>query len=160
MHDEAEYGIAAHWAYGEAKAKGVRDTVLEKFGTRAPEKLSWVKQLVEWQKSITDSKEFIRAVKFDALGHRNFVFSPKGDVFDLPRNATPVDFAYAVHTDLGKYIKGAKVDGRMVPLNYKLQSGQVVEILKTKIIRIPNKDWLDFVVTTTARSKIKKALRA
>ncbi len=159
MHDEAEYGIAAHWAYGEAKAKGVKDAVLEKFGARAPEKLSWVKQLVEWQKSITDSKEFIRAVKFDALGHRNFVFSPKGDVFDLPSNATPVDFAYEVHTDLGEYIKGAKVDGRIVPLSYKLKSGQVVEILKSKNLRIPNKDWLEFVVTTTARNKIKKALR-
>jgi len=81
-----------------------------------------------------------------------------GDVFDLPVEATPIDFAYAVHTDLVNFIKGAKVDGRIVSLDYKLKSGQVVEILKSKTPKKPNKDWLDFVVTTTARSKIKKAL--
>ena len=160
MHQQAEYGIAAHWAYVEAKARGVKDVVLEKLGTRAPtEKLTWVKQLVNWQKELTDSKEFMKAVKFDALGHRNFVFSPKGDVFDLPMNATPVDYAYAVHTDLGNFIKGAKVDGKIVPLNYKLKSGEVIEIIKTKNKRLPNRHWLDFVITTTARNKIKKALK-
>ena len=158
MHEEAEFGIASHWAYGEAKQRGIKDKVLEKFGVKASEKLSWVKQLVEWQRSITDSKEFLRAVKFDALGHRNFVFSPKGDVFDLPMGATPVDLAYAVHTDLGNYIKGAKVDGKIVTLDYKLKSGQVVEILKSKNPKKPNRDWLDFVVTTTARAQIKKAI--
>lgn len=160
MHEEAEFGIAAHWAYGEAKQRGIKDKVLENLGVKAPEKLSWVKQLVEWQRSITDSKEFIRAVKFDALGHRNFVFSPKGDVFDLPLGATPVDFAFAVHTDLGNYIKGAKVDGKIVPLDYKLKSGQVVEILKSKNTKKPNRDWLDFVVTTTARNQIKKSIKS
>ncbi|MFV1917229.1 MAG: bifunctional (p)ppGpp synthetase/guanosine-3',5'-bis(diphosphate) 3'-pyrophosphohydrolase [Patescibacteria group bacterium] len=161
MHERAEFGVAAHWAYGEAKARGVKDVVLEKVGTKiAPSKLSWVKQLVDWQKELSDSEEFLRAVKFDALGHRNFVFSPKGDVFDLPRDATPVDYAFAVHTDLGAYIKGAKVDGKIVPLNYKLKSGEVVEIIKTKHKRRPNSGWLDFVVTTTARSKIKKALKS
>ena len=157
MHNEAEYGIVAHWAYGEAKSKGLKANILDKIKT--PEKLSWVKQLVEWQRSITDSKEFLRAVKFDALGHRNFVFSPKGDVFDLPMGATPVDFAYAVHTDLGNYIKGAKVDGKIVPLDYKLKSGQVVEILKSKNPKKPNRDWLDFVVTTAARNQLKKSLK-
>src|SRR3990170_5917993 len=157
MHNEAEYGIVAHWAYGEAKSKGLKANILDKIKT--PEKLSWVKQLVEWQRSITDSKEFLRAVKFDALGHRNFVFSPKGDVFDLPMGATPVDFAYAVHTDLGNYIKGAKVDGKIVPLDYKLKSGQVVEILKSKNSKKPNRDWLDFVVTTTALNQIKKTFK-
>ncbi len=160
MHDQAEFGVAAHWAYGEAKAKGVKDIVLEKMGTRvAPSKLSWVKQLVDWQKELSDSEEFLKAVKFDALGHRNFVFSPKGDVFDLPGGATPVDYAYTVHTDLGNFIKGAKVDGKIVPLNYKLKSGEVIEIIKTKNKRLPNRHWLDFVITTTARKKIKKALK-
>lgn len=158
MHEEAEFGIASHWAYGEAKSRGIKDIVLENLGVKAPEKLSWVEQLVEWQRSITDSKEFIRAVKFDALGHRNFVFSPKGDVFDLPLGATPVDFAYSVHTDLGNYIKGAKVDGKIVPLDHKLKSGQVVEIVKTRNKRLPNRDWLEFVITTRARTKIKRAI--
>lgn len=159
MHEQAEYGIAAHWAYGEAKARGVKDAILEKLGTRAaPDKLSWVKQLTDWQKELTDSKEFLRAVKFDALTHRNFIFSPKGDVFDLPQNATPVDFAYAVHTDLGSYIKGAKVDGKIVPLDYKLKSGEVCEIIKSKNPRLPSPNWLDFVVTTTARRKIRKSI--
>jgi len=155
MHEEAEFGVAAHWAYEELKSAGEKDEVLEKKGAVAPKKLSWVRQLIEWQNELADSKEFLRAVKFDALKHRNFVFSPMGDVFDLPVGATPVDFAYAVHTDLVNFIKGAKVDGRIVPLDYKLKSGQVVEILKSKIPKKPNKDWLDFVVTTTARSKIR-----
>jgi GTP pyrophosphokinase len=124
------------------------------------EKLNWVKQLVDWQRELTDSEEFLKAVKFDALTHRNFVFSPRGDVFDLPMNATPVDYAYAVHTDLGSYIKGAKVDGKIVPLNYKLKSGEVVEIIKSKNRRRPSSHWIDFVVTTTARGKIKKALKS
>jgi GTP pyrophosphokinase len=160
MHEQAEYGVAAHWAYSEAKAKGEKDEVLETKGTEIEEqKLSWVKQLVDWQKEITDSKEFLQAVKFDALGHRNFIFSPKGDVYDLPSEATPVDFAYAVHTDLGSYIKGAKVDGKMVPLDFKLKSGHVVEIIKSKTKRAPSHEWLDFVVTTLAKREIKKALR-
>ena len=156
MHEQAEFGVAAHWAYEELKSAGEKDEVLEKMGAAAPRKLSWVRQLIEWQNELADSKEFLRAVKFDALKHRNFVFSPMGDVFDLPVEATPIDFAYAVHTDLVNFIKGAKVDGRIVPLDYKLKSGQVVEILKSKTPKKPNKDWLDFVVTTTARSKIKR----
>jgi len=159
MHEEAEYGIAAHWAYGDLKASGAEDELLEKAGAPRPRKLSWVKQLVEWQKELTDSEEFLRAVKFDALRHRNFVFSPQGDVYDLPAGATPVDFAYAVHTELGRYISGAKVDGKIAPLDYKLRSGQVVEILKSKNPKGPNSDWLEFVVTTEARREINKYLR-
>jgi guanosine-3',5'-bis(diphosphate) 3'-pyrophosphohydrolase len=160
MHEQAEYGIAAHWAYEEEKAKGAKDVILEKMGARAaPDKLSWVKQLIDWQKGIRDSKEFLRAVKFDALKHRNFVFSPAGDVYDLPAGATPVDFAYAVHTDLGNYLKSAKVDGKIVPLDSRLKSGQVIEILKSKSPRDPNSDWLDSVATTIARREIKKYLR-
>src|SRR3990172_3886013 len=137
----------------------VNDELLEKAGAQRPRKLSWVKQLVEWQKELTDSEEFLRAVKFDALRHRNFVFSPQGDVYDLPAGATPVDFAYAVHTDLGRFISGAKVDGKIVSLDHKLKSGQVVEILKSKNPKGPNSDWLEFVVTTEARREINKYLR-
>ncbi len=160
MHEEAEFGVAAHWAYEELKSAGEKDEVLEKMGAKAPRKLSWVRQLIEWQNELADSKEFLRAVKFDALKHRNFVFSPMGDVFDLPVGATPVDFAYAVHTQLGNSVAGAKVDDKIVPLDYKLKSGQVVEIIKSKYPKGPNHDWLEFVVTTTARSEIKRALKS
>ncbi len=160
MHEFAEYGVAAHWVYSQAKSKGVREEILEKGGVKVSlDKLGWVKQLAEWQKQIHDSQEFLRAVKFDALSHRNFVFSPKGDVYDLPAGATPVDFAYAVHSELGEYIKASKVDGKIVPLDYKLKSGQVVEIIKSKEKRPPSPDWLNFVVTSHARKEIIKALR-
>ena len=159
MHEEAEFGVAAHWAYSEAKTQNkIKQDALEKSGISVGEKLSWVKQLVDWQKQIKDSKEYLNAVKFDALEHRNFVFSPKGDVFDLPVGATPIDFAYAVHTNLGNFIQGAKVDGKIVPLSYKLQSGQVVEIIKAKNPKKPTRDWLEFVVTILAKREIKKLL--
>lgn len=159
MHQQAETGVAAHWAYSEMKSK-VKDTSQLIKGAFAPtDKLNWVKQLVEWQSEMADSDEFLKAVKFDALRHRNFVFSPMGDVYDLPSGATPVDFAYTVHTDLGKFVNGAKVDGKIVPLDYKLKSGQVVEILKSKNPKVPNPHWLDFVVTTQARREINRYLR-
>jgi GTP pyrophosphokinase len=155
MHDEAENGIAAHWYYASLKSKGVSDQRLES-GTFAPdEKLSWVRQLVTWQKEIVGSKEFLEAIKFDALAHRIFVFSPKGDVFDLPLGATPIDFAYAVHTSLGDEAVGAKVNGKMVKLNYKLKSGDMVEILKKEGTK-PSRDWLEFVVTTLAKRRIRR----
>ena len=160
MHHEAEEGVAAHWAYSEKKATLTTAEGLKKTGVFAPpEMLSWVKQLVDWQKEMSDSEEFAKAVKFDALRHRNFVFSPLGDVYDLPVGATPIDFAYAVHTALGHNTVGAKVDGKMVPLDFKLRSGQVVEILKSKNPKGPNNDWLQFVVTTIARREIAKYFR-
>lgn len=161
MQDEAENGVAAHWNYSQEKQKGASDEILEKKGFIAPaEKLSWVKQLVDWQKEITDSEEYLKSVKFDAFRHRNFMFTPMGDVYDLPSGATPVDFAYAVHTDLANYMIGAKVDGRIVPLDYKLKSGQVVEILKGKNKKKINPRWGEFVVTTLARYEIKRHLRS
>jgi GTP diphosphokinase / guanosine-3',5'-bis(diphosphate) 3'-diphosphatase len=158
MHREAEFGIAAHWAYSDAKKSGIQSNILEKGVTVPIKKLQWVKELSEWQKEMSDSEEFLQAVKFDALSRRIFVFSPKGDVYDLPEDATPIDFCYAVHTGLAKYIKGAKVNDKIVPLDYKLQNGQVVEILKHKEAKKPNKDWLNFAVTTMARREIKKSL--
>ncbi len=157
MHEEAEFGIAAHFAYAELKAKSEKDEALERGITQ--NKLPWVRQLVEWQEEMRDTKEFLQAVKFDALKHRNFVFSPAGDVYDLPAGASPIDFAYAVHTGLGRYIGGAKVDGKIVPLSFQLRSGQVVEIIKRKNPRVPSHTWLDFVVTRAARHQIEKQLR-
>ncbi len=159
MHDQAEHGVAAHWAYANAKSAGASDKKLEKHGVRVDSKLSWVKQLVDWQNEITDSKEFLEAVKFDALNNRNFVFSPKGDVYDLPSGATPVDYAFSVHTDLPDYISAAKVNGKMVPLSYKLNGGDIVEIVKSKTKKPLNRDWLDFVVTSAAKREINKQLR-
>jgi len=160
MHEEAEFGVSSHLTYSEAKKEGVDDSVLEGGKVRTEgKKLAWVKQLASWQKEIKDSREFLKAVKFDALSKRIFVFSPNGDVFDLPEGATPVDFAYSVHTHLGNYIKSAKVDGKIVPLNYKLASSEIVEIEKSKNPKPPNRDWLEFVVTHAARADIKKQLK-
>jgi len=159
MHEEAENGVAGHWYYASAKSKGVSTENLEKGNIFVPgEKLSWVKQLVGWQKEIVESKEFMEALKFDALAHRIFVFSPKGDVYDLPVGATPVDFAYAVHTELGNAIDGARVNGKLVSLSSKLKSGDIVEVINKKKSQ-PSKKWLEFVVTRTAKKEIEKYLR-
>lgn len=161
MHEEAEFGVASHWHMSSLKAQGKLNSsdINEGAWTTPQDKLSWVKELADWQKEIHDSEEFLEAVKFDALSKRIFVFSPKGDVYDLPEGSTPVDFAYAVHTKLAEFIKAARVDNKMVPLNYRLKNGQVIEILKHKDIVVPNGDWLNFVVTTTAKREIQKGLR-
>lgn len=161
MHEQAENGFAAHWAYSDQKKRRkVSDEHLDRSGALVPmDKLVWVNQLVDWQKELKDSKEYIEAVKFDALSHRIFVFSPKGDVYELPQDATPVDFAYAVHTDLGRYIKSAKVNKKIVSLDHKLKSGDIVEIAKSKNPKEPPSQWLDFVVTTLAKREINKYLR-
>lgn len=161
MHEQAEFGVAAHWAYTDVKKKAkIHDDDLGKKGVEAKaDKLKWVKELAKWQKEIVDSDEFLEAVKFDALSERIYVFSPKGDVYDLPLHASPIDFAYAVHTDLGNYIKGVRVNGKQVSLNKKLHSGDIVEIIKSKNLKKPSHSWVDYVVTTTAKRKIKSRLR-
>jgi guanosine-3',5'-bis(diphosphate) 3'-pyrophosphohydrolase len=151
MHQEAEYGIAAHWRYKEGKLTS-RDRAFE-------EKLSWLRQLLEWHQEMQDAREFMRSVKLDLFQNEVFVFTPKGDVIDLPSGATPVDFAYRIHTDVGHHCVGAKVNGRLVPLSYKLQSGDIVEILTSKTSTGPSRDWLGFVVTSNARSKIRQWFR-
>lgn len=158
MHEEAENGIAAHWFFSQQKTREVDDSRVEKGFFAPTEKMDWVRQLVAWQKEITDSQEFIESLKFDALKHRIFVFSPKGDVYDLPSGATPIDFAYAVHTSLGDQAVGAKVNGRLVKLDYKLKSGDIVEIIK-KEGTYPSRDWLNFAITRAARRKIEKHFR-
>lgn len=160
MHEEAENGIAAHWYYVRLKKAGFSDKRLED-GVFAPdEKLSWVKQLVAWQKEIVGSQEFLQALKFDALKHRIFVFSPKGDVFDLPAESTPIDFAYAIHGELGDKAMGAKVNGKMVSLDSRLKSGDMVEILTSEKKKGPSRDWLSFVVTRVAKKEILKHFRS
>ncbi len=158
MHEEAENGIAAHWQYASAKSKGAADKKLEKGIFGPGEKLSWVKQLVAWQKEVVDSNQFMEALKFDALAHRIFVFSPHGDVYDLPSGATPIDFAYAVHSDLGNEVSGVMVNGKMVSLDYKLKSGDMVNIIRKEGGR-PSEKWLRFVVTQHARQQILKHAR-
>jgi len=158
MHEEAENGIAAHWNYAIQKSQGTSDSTLEK-GVFAPDdKLSWVKQLVAWQDEVVDSREFMDSLKFDGLAHRIFVFSPNGDVFDLPAGATPVDFAYAVHSDLGHQTNGARINGKMVSLDCRLKSGDMVEIFKKEGSK-PSEKWLRFVVTRLAKNHINKYFR-
>ena len=159
MHEEAETGIAAHWHYSLMKSGKADQKQVERAFFAPTDKIKWVKQLVEWQESETDSDEFLQAVKFDALSSRIFVFSPKGDIYDLPINSTPVDFAFAVHTELAKYIKAAKVNGKVVPLDYKLKSGDVVEIIKSKNKREFPRHWKEFVITTIAKRELRKQLR-
>jgi len=161
MHIQAEHGAASHWYYSQVKSqRGTSSEKLDKGEIFSPtQKMSWVKQLAAWQDEIIDSSDFIASVKFDALKHRIFVFSPKGDAFDLPDKATPVDFAYAVHTKMGRQTRGAKVDGRMVGLDYQLKNGEVVEILLDRNRKEPAYSWLDFVKTRLAQRKIKSALK-
>lgn len=157
MHEEAEFGIAAHWHYSEAKSKGVSDTKLTT-GIQATDKLKWVRQLSQWQKEISDNEEFLKSIKTDFFGQRIYVFTPKGDVIDLPAAATPIDFAYKVHTKLGDLATGAKVNGKLISLHTNLKSSDVCEIIISKDLhKKPSRDWLKFVVTSNAKHHIKKA---
>ncbi len=145
MHSRAEFGIAAHWKY----KKGAQSD------SKSPEML-WLRQLHEWQKETEDPSEFLEALRFDLGSPEVFVFTPKGSVIALPSGSTPVDFAYSVHTDVGNRCAGAKVNGRLVPLGSKLNNGDVVEVLTNKSdLASPSRDWLNFVKSPRARSKIK-----
>jgi len=144
MHKIAEEGIAAHWKYKEGKAVISKDD----------EKFAWLRQLMEWQQDLKDPKEFLETVKVDLFTDEVFVFTPKGDVRSLPRGATPVDFAYAIHSDVGNRCVGAKVNGKIVPLRYKLKNGDTVEVL-TSPQQHPSKDWLTFVKTSRAQQRIR-----
>ncbi|MBX3246765.1 MAG: bifunctional (p)ppGpp synthetase/guanosine-3',5'-bis(diphosphate) 3'-pyrophosphohydrolase [Myxococcales bacterium] len=149
MHRTAELGIAAHWKYKE------RSAGLER---RDAERFAWLRQLMEWQKELEDPTEFLESVKVDLFPEDVYVFTPKGDVKTFPRDATPIDFAYSIHSEVGSHCTGARVNGVMVPLRHKLRNGDVVEILTSKNQQ-PSKDWLDFVVTGRARSRIRTHFR-
>ncbi len=146
MHKTAEYGIAAHWRYKE----GVKES--DEFD----ERLAWLRQILEWQSELKDPREFMETLKIDLFEDEVFVFTPKGDVVSLPSGSTPIDFAYTIHTDVGHSCIGAKVNNQIVPLNYKLQMGDIVEILTSKTASGPSKDWLQIVKTSRAKSKIKQ----
>ena len=148
MHRTAEQGIAAHWQYKEP-------TVL---GTGDRQAFAWLHQLMEWQRDLKDPTEFIQTVKIDLFQEEVFVFTPKGDVKALPKGATPIDFAYAVHSKIGDHCSGARVNGVMVPLRYPLRNGDTVDII-TSTSQKPSKDWLKFVVTSSAQTKIRHHLR-
>lgn len=156
MEDEAEYGIASHWIYAEKKIK-LRDLFFDK-KVKVPEKdLLWVKQLRDWQKSLgKDDEEFMETLRIDFLKNRIFAFTPKGDIIDLPEGATPIDFAYHVHSDIGDKLIGAKANGKIVPIDYVVHNGDVIEILTAKNPKKPSQDWLRFVKTSGARGHIKK----
>jgi GTP diphosphokinase / guanosine-3',5'-bis(diphosphate) 3'-diphosphatase len=145
MHKTAEYGIAAHWIYKEGKT---RDKEFE-------EKLSWLRQILEWQSDLEEPHEFMENLKVDLFEDEVFVFTPKGDVISLPRGGTPVDFAYHIHTEIGDRCVGAKINGKIIPLEYRLKNGDIVEVLTSKNSTGPSQDWLKFVKTSKARSKIK-----
>ena len=145
MHQTAEYGIAAHWRYKEG-SRGDKDF---------DEKLAWLRRTLEWQQDVKDTREFMESLKIDLFSATVFVFTPKGDVIELPADSCPVDFAYRVHTEVGHRCIGAKVNGRIVPLEYRLKNGDIVEILTSKQSNGPSRDWLNFVKTSQAKSRIK-----
>src|SRR3972149_1058040 len=146
MHEVSEMGIAAHWRYKEG-SKVDRDY---------DAKLAWVRQLMDWQRDVSDATEFVEGLKLDVFQDQVFVFTPKGDVKDLPAGATPLDFAYRIHTDVGHRTIGAKVNNRLVPLDYRLKTGDIVEIVTTKGAHGPSRDWMKIVRTSHAREKIRQ----
>jgi GTP diphosphokinase / guanosine-3',5'-bis(diphosphate) 3'-diphosphatase len=148
MHRTSEYGIAAHWRYKEG---GKAD--------QFENKLSWLRALLEWQKDMRDSRVFMENLKLDLFDSQVFVFSPRGDVFSMPAGGTPLDFAYSVHTDVGNHCVGAKVNGRIVPLDSQLNNGDICEILVNKTSGRPSLDWLSIVKTSSAKHKIKQWFR-
>jgi GTP pyrophosphokinase len=149
MHEVAELGIAAHWSYkvGAAPAQA-RDT----------ERFAWLRRLIEWQQNLKDPQEFLSTVKDDLFAEEVFVFTPKGDLLDFPQGATVIDFAYRIHSQVGQHLAGARVNGRMVPLRYRLKSGDTVEVT-TAERQTPGKDWANHVITARAKSRIRQWLR-
>ncbi|MES2209016.1 MAG: bifunctional (p)ppGpp synthetase/guanosine-3',5'-bis(diphosphate) 3'-pyrophosphohydrolase [Chloroflexota bacterium] len=146
MHQVSEVGIAAHWRYKEG-SKSDRDY---------DAKLAWLRQLMDWQRDVSDATEFVEGIKLDIFQDQVFVFTPKGEIKDLPAGATPLDFAYRIHTDVGHRTIGSKVNNRLVPLDYRLKNGDIVEIVTTKAEHGPSRDWLNLVRTSHAREKIRQ----
>ncbi len=146
MHQVSEVGIAAHWRYKEGT----------KSDREYDAKLAWLRQLMDWQRDVSDATEFVEGIKLDIFQDQVFVFTPRGDIKDLPAGATPLDFAYRIHTDVGHRTIGAKVNNRLVPLDYRLKNGDIVEIVTTKGEHGPSRDWLNVVRTSHAREKIRQ----
>ena len=149
MHKVAEEGIAAHWSYKEGGTSELRET----------ERFAWLRRLIEWQQNLKDPQEFLSTVKDDLFPDEVFVFTPKGDVLDFPQGATVIDFAYRIHSQVGQHLSAARANGRMVPLRYRLKSGDTIEVV-TSERQSPGKDWMSFAVTARAKSRIRQWLRA
>jgi len=151
MHRISEYGLAAHWRYKEGDSPKTK---------RFEERISWMRQLIDWHRELSGAEEFLESVKTDIFIDQVFVYTPKGEIKDLPKGATPLDFAYRVHTELGHHCVGAKVNGRMVPLNYQLNNGDVVEIVTSRDSKGPSLDWLSphlgYIQTTQGRTKLRQ----
>lgn len=151
MHQVAEYGIAAHWKYKEGKAQGKQDGF--------DERMSWLRQILEWQQDLKSTREFMESLKISLFDDEVYVFTPKGDLKKLPKGATPIDFAYLIHTEVGNTCVGARVNKKMVPLDYELKSGDIVEIITSRSSSGPSTDWLKVAKTPAARNKIRAFLR-
>jgi GTP diphosphokinase / guanosine-3',5'-bis(diphosphate) 3'-diphosphatase len=160
MHDLAEFGVAAHWMYKEANGRGAGGQPGASSPADSDGKLKWLRSLLDWQQDEADPREFMETLKVDLFEDEVFVFTPKGEVKSLAAGATPLDFAYEIHTDVGHRCVGAKVNGKIVPLSYQLGSGDIVEVLTSKRDRGPSRDWLALVKTTRARNKIKAWFKA
>jgi guanosine-3',5'-bis(diphosphate) 3'-pyrophosphohydrolase len=163
MHEMAEFGVAAHWMYKQRRPdapasarRGEQEAWVEPDGA----KLKWVRSMLDWQKELSDPHEFMESLKIDLFEDEVYVFTPKGEVKSLAAGATPLDFAYEVHTEIGHRCVGARANGKIVPLHYELRSGDIVEILTSKRERGPSRDWLAMVKTTRARNKIKQWFKA
>ena len=156
MHRTSEYGIAAHWKYKEGNKENNKDGSNKTASVNFEQKLSWLRQLLEWQHDSRDAGEFMESLKIDLFTDTVFVFTPKGDVVELPADSCPVDFAYRVHTDVGHRCIGAKINGRIVPLETKLSNGDILEILTSKQGGAPSRDWLAFVKTSQAKNRIRQ----
>jgi guanosine-3',5'-bis(diphosphate) 3'-pyrophosphohydrolase len=150
MHKTAQFGIAAHWKYKEGNKAGSKDM---------DERLAWLRKILEWQTELRDTKEFMEALKIDVYSDVVFVFTPKGDVIELPAGSLPIDFAYRIHSDIGNSCVGAKVNGKIVPLDYVLKNGDIVEILTSKQSNGPSRDWLLIVKTPQAKNRIRTWFR-
>ena len=148
MHKVSEYGVAAHWKYKETgKSVGA--------GKEYDQKMSWLRQLVNLQQELSDPREYFEALKVDVFSDEVFVFTPKGDVIDLPKGSIPIDFAYRIHTEVGHHCVGAKVNGKLVPLEYKLKNGDIVSVVTNKANNGPSRDWLNIVASPETRTKIR-----
>jgi GTP pyrophosphokinase len=150
MHSAAEYGLATHWRNKEG----------DKGDNRFEERVSWLRQFIDWHRGSAGAADFLESVKTDILNDRAFVYTPKGEIKDLPRGSTPLDFAYLVSTELGHNCVGSKVNGKLMPLNYQLNNGEVVEIMTVKGGKGPSRDWLQpelgYIKTSNAREKIRQ----
>nr|WP_330364379.1 bifunctional (p)ppGpp synthetase/guanosine-3',5'-bis(diphosphate) 3'-pyrophosphohydrolase [Peptoanaerobacter stomatis] len=148
MHKTAEYGIAAHWKYKEGRID-TNESDMDK-------KLAWLRQIMDWQKEVSDPTEFMESLKIDLFANQVFVFTPKGDVIELPTDSTPIDLAYKIHTNVGNTCIGAKISGKIVPLDTKLKNGQIVEIMTSASSKGPSRDWINIVKSSHAKNKIRQ----